>query len=45
MGTNKLKSFQTAKENINKTKILPTECKKIFVEDVIDNGLKTKMHK
>ena len=40
----KLKSFCTAKKTINKTKRQPTEWKKIFVNDVTDKGLLSKIY-
>ena len=41
----KLKRFCTAKETINKTKRQPTEWEKIFVNDVTDEGLVSKIYK
>ena len=41
----KLKSFCTAKENINKTKRQPSEWEKIFVNEVTDKGLNSKIYK
>ena len=41
----KLKSFCTAKETINKMKRQPTEWEKIFVNDVTDEGLVSKIYK
>ena len=41
----KLKSFCTAKETINKTKRQPTDWVKIFVNDVTDKGLVSKIYK
>ena len=41
----KIKSFCTAKETINKTKRQPTEWEKIFANDILDNGLVSKIHK
>ena len=41
----KLKSFCTAKETINKTKRQPTECEKIFANDVTNKGLVSKIYK
>ena len=41
----KLQSFHTAKETINKTKRQPTEWEKIFVNDVTDEGLVSKIYK
>ena len=40
----KLESFCTAKKTINKTKRQPTEWKKIFVNDVTDKGLLSKIY-
>ena len=37
--------FCTAKETINKTKTQPTEWEKIFVNDMIDKGLISKIYK
>ena len=41
----KLKSFSTAKETISQTKRLPTDWQKIFVNDVTDKGLVSKIYK
>ena len=41
----KLKSFYTAKENINKMKGPPTEWKKIFANNAKDKGLISKIYK
>ena len=41
----KLKSFCTAKENINKTKRQPSEWEKIFANEATDKGLISKIHK
>ena len=41
----KLKSFCTAKENINKTKIQPSEREKIFANEATDRGLISKIYK
>ena len=41
----KLKSFCTAKENINKTKRQPLEWKKIFANEATDKGLISKIYK
>ena len=41
----KLKSFCTAKESINKTKRLPSDWGKIFVNEAIDKGLISKIYK
>ena len=41
----KLKSFCTAKENINKTKRQPSECEKIFADEATDKGLISKIYK
>ena len=41
----KLKSFCTAKETINKTKMQPTEWEKIFANETIDKGLISKIYK
>ena len=40
----KLKSFCTAKETINKTKIQPRDWVKIFANDVTDKGLVSKIY-
>jgi len=42
---NKLKSFCTAKETINKMKRQPTEWEKIFANEVTDKGLISKICK
>ena len=41
----KLKSFFTAKETINKTKIQPSEWDKIFANEATDKGLISKIYK
>ena len=41
----KLKSFCTAKETVNKTKIQLTEWEKIFANDATKKGLISKIHK
>ena len=41
----KLKSFCTAKENINRTKRQPSEWEKIFANEATDKGLISKMYK
>ena len=41
----KLKSFCTAKETINKTKIQPSEWEKIFANKTTDKGLISKIYK
>ena len=41
----KLKSFCTAKENINKTKRQPSEWEKIFANEAMDKGLISKIYK
>ena len=41
----KLTSFCTAKETINKMKRQPTDCEKIFANDVTDKGLISKIYK
>ena len=41
----KLKSICTAKETINKTKRQPTECEKIFANEVTNKGLISKIYK
>ena len=45
MGFNKLKSFCTAKETLNKTKRQPTEWEKIFASDSTDKELISKIYK
>ena len=45
MGPNKLKSFCTAKETINKMRRQPSEWKKIFVTEATDEGLISKTYK
>ena len=42
---NKLKSFCTAKENINRTKRQAMDWEKIFADDETDKGLISKIHK
>ena len=42
---NKIKSFCTAKETINKTKGQPTEWEKILEHDLSDKGLVSKTYK
>ena len=42
--TDKIKSFCTAKETVNKTKRQPTEWKKIFANDIPDKGLVSKIY-
>ena len=37
-----IKSFCTAKETVNKTKRQPTECEKIFANDISDKGFYPK---
>ena len=44
-GLIKLKSFYTAKETINKTKGQLRELEKIFANEVIDQGLISKIYK
>ena len=44
-GLLKLNSFCTAKETINKIKREPTDREKIFVNDVTDKGLISKIYK
>ena len=39
-----IKSFCTAKETINKTKTQPTDCKKVFANDVTNKGLVSKIY-
>ena len=41
----KIKSFCTAKETISKTKRQPTQWEKIFVHDISDKGLVSKIYK
>ena len=41
----KLKSFCTAKENIDKTKRQPTEWEKTFASDLTNEGLISKIYK
>ena len=41
----KMKSFCTAKETVNKTKRQLTEWEKIFVNDISDKGLISKIYK
>ena len=41
----KIQSFCTAKETINKTKRQPSEWEKIFVSDISDKGLVSKIYK
>ena len=41
----KLKSFCTAKNSINKMKGQPTECEKIFANDVNDKDLISKIYR
>ena len=41
----KLKSFCTAKENINKMKRQPSEWEKIFANEATDKGLISKIYK
>ena len=41
----KLKSFCTAKETINKTKIQPSEWEKIFANEKTGKGLISKIYK
>ena len=41
----KLKSFFTAKGNINKTKRQPSEWEKIFANEATDKGLISKIYK
>ena len=40
-----LKSFCTAKENINKTKRQPSECEKMFANEATDKGIISKIYK
>ena len=41
----KLKSFCTSKETADKMKRQPTQCKKIFSNEMIDKGLISNIHK
>ena len=41
----KLKSFCTAKENMNKMKRQPSEWKKIFANEAADKGFISKIYK
>ena len=41
----KLKSFFTAKENINKMKRQPSEWEKVFANEATDNRLISKIYK
>ena len=41
----KLKSFCTAKENINRAKRQPSEWEKIFTNEATDKGLISKIYK
>ena len=41
----KLKSFCTAKENINKMKRQPSEWEKIFADEATDKGFISKINK
>ena len=41
----RIKSFCTAKETVNKTKMQPTEWEKIFTNDISDKGLVSKIYK
>ena len=45
MGLINLKSFCTAKETTNKMKKQPTECEKIFANNISDKGLISKIYK
>ena len=45
MGPNKLKSFCTAKETIDKMKRQPTYWKKISANDMADKGLRSNIYK
>ena len=45
MGLHQTKNFHTVKEAINKTKRLPTEWKKTFMNGVSDKGLISKIYK
>ena len=45
MGLIKLKSFCTAKENINEMKRQPSEGEKIIATEATDRGLISKMYK
>ena len=44
-GLIKIKSFYTAKETINKTKMQTMEWEKIFANDILDKGLVSKIYK
>ena len=41
----KLENFRTAKETTDKRKRQPTECEKIFANDMADKGLISKIYK
>ena len=41
----RIKSFCIAKETINETERQPTECEKIFANDISDEGLVSKIYK
>ena len=41
----KIRSFCTAKDTVNKTKIQPTAWEKIYAKDVLDKGLVSKIYK
>ena len=45
MGPNKLKSFCTTKETLNKMKRQPSEWEKIFANETTDKGLISKIYK
>ena len=45
MGPNKLKNFFTAMKTINKIKIQSAKWKNIFVDDMTDKGLISKIYK